>query len=615
MATTLPTNPEELRPKGFRLFRWLRRSRKLFSLLWPYARGHKRHLAAGIGLSVAVVLLRAGQPWPLKWIVDSLIGAPSHRGLFPWTEGWPLPGEMVALSVLFILVSVFAGLGEYWQRLTMAGLGNRVLFAFRTALYARVLSQPLGFHERRETGELLTRIVYDTARVRQGVNHILMRIFQTLFTFIVILGILFWLDPMLASIVGVAGVLALTTMGRSSKRIFKASRKQRKREGKLAALVADSLLGVRELHTFRPQGETDPNFERHNKKSLKEEQKVRRLAASLLLRVEILLAIAITLILAFGALGVQAGRLTAGDLVLFVSYVIALNRPFAQFARQTARTGKTFASADRLRKIMGKEPSIADQPDAVAAPEFRGEIVLEGASVKGRSEQSTRKWTLKEVSFRIEPGEHVAVVGHNGAGKSTLLRLLLRLRDPSRGVVRIDGKDIRDYTLDSLRGQFSVVFQDSVFLGMSVYENIAFGRPDATPEEVESAARRCQLHKLIKRLPRGYDTIVRQRGKLFSVGERQRIAIARALLRDGRIWLLDELTAGLDAAGSEELMTLIFEVAQGRSLLCVTHEDGLLPRFDKVIAFDEGKLAFTGTPAQFQQGEVQKGVALAEDAP
>ena len=328
---------------------------------------------------------------------------------------------------------------------------------------------------------------------------------------------------------------------------------------------------------------------------------MRRLATRLLFRVEILMALAIAFILGFGSLAVQSGRLTPGDLVLFVTYVLALSRPFSQFARQTARSGKTFASADRLRKIMGKEPAVTDLPGAVAAPELKGALALENVSVRGRSQQATRKWTLKEATFRIEPGERVALVGHNGAGKSSLLRLLLRLRDPSRGVVLADGRDLREYTLDSLRAQFSVVFQDSVFFGMTVGENIAFGRPDATPEGVERAARQSQLHDLIERLPKGYETVIRQRGKLFSTGERQRIAIARALLRDGRIWLLDEPASGLDAEAARGLIDLLFEVTRGRTLICVTHDANLLPSFDRVLALREGKLVFFGAPAEYRE--------------
>ncbi len=579
---------------------------RLFPILWPYARPHKGLLLGGAALSLAILLLRVAQPWPLKWVIDGLLGASAVHHHVPWLAQRPHLG-FVELAGLYVVISLLAALSEYGQLLMLAGLGNRVLFSFRTTLFSHVLRQPLGFHEGRETGELLTRVVYDTARLRQGVNGILTRVFQTVLTFLATLGVLFWLDAKLAVVVSVTGVLALVAMGRSSQRIFRASRKQRKREGRLAALVAESLLGIRELHAFRPGAPPDERFDRWNVKSLKQEQKVRRLAARLLLRVEVLLALCITLILWLGARGVQSGQLTPGDLVLFVSYVGALYRPFLQFARQTARSGKTFASAERLTKIMRQQPAIADRPGAVSAPVFRGEAVFEEVSVKSpRHRRGARKWALDEVSFHLAAGQRVAVVGHNGAGKSTLLRLLLRLVDPDQGRVLVDGRELRDYTLESLRHQMSVVFQDSLFFGLTVRENIALGRPEATLAEVQETARRCRAADWVERLPKGYDTPIRQRGKLFSVGERQRIAIARALLRDGHLWLLDEPTTGLDAQTAEELIRLLFEATEGRTVLWVTHDARILSGLDRVLVLHEGRLDFLGTPEKYGRWLAQK---------
>ena len=562
-------------------------------------------LVTGTGLSFTVIALHLAQPWPLKWVVDALVGSPSHHELFPWLQEHP-QYAFGTLAGFYILISLLAALAEYGQLLTLAGLGNRILFGFRTALFSHVLRQPMAFHEGRETGELLTRIIYDTSRMRRGVNSILTRIFLAVFTFLATFGILLWLDVTLALVVGATGAFALLVMAYSSRRIYRAARLQRKREGKLAATVAENLLGIREVQTFRPGTGTDERFTRHNAKSMKQEQKVRRLGAKVLVRVEVQLALCVTAILWLGAQGVQAGRLTPGDLVLFVAYVVALHRPFTQFARQTVRSGKTFASAHRLDKIMAEEPAIRDMPDAVPAAPFTGKIVLENVSVKRAGKrQGSRKWILDDISFRVEPGERVAVVGHNGAGKSTLLRLLLRLMDPKHGRVEIDGRDAREYTLESLRRQVSVVFQDSVFFGLTVRGNIALGRTDATQEEIENAAQRTLMSDFIERLPKGYDTTIRQRGKLFSVGERQRIALARALLRDGRLWLLDEPTTGLDTETFENHIKLLLEVTHNRTVFWVTHDHRILPALDRVLVLKEGKMPFLGTPSEYDRWTAQ----------
>ena len=581
-----------------RAVRGLRKIRGVAALLWPHARPFKALLLGGAGLSALVVVFRVAQPWPLKWILDLLTDRPLHPVLAGLLDT-PRIGIAV-LSGLYIGFTLLAAAAEYGQLLTLAGLGNRVLYSFRTQLFTHVLRQPLAFHEGREEGELLTRIVYDTARLRQGVNGLLTRVLQTVVTFLATIAVLLWLDPRLAAVLAASGVVALVAMSRIGRRIVRAARKQRRREGRLASLVAEDLLGVRELHAYRTGEIPDARFTRQNLKSLKQEQKVRRLGAVLLLRTELLLALSVTLILWLGARAVQAGGLTPGSLVLFVSYAVGLYRPFAQFARQTARSGRTFACAERLASIMQRAPAIVDRPGAVAAPSLGGELVFDNVSVKApRKRRGGRKAAVDGVSFSVGAGERVAIVGPNGAGKSTLLRIVLRLTDPTAGCVLLDGRDLRDYTLASLRRKTSVVFQDSVLFGLTVGENIALGRDGATPEAVRAAAERAHLDALIARLPQGYDTPVRHRGGLFSGGERQRIALARALLRDGRIWLLDEPTGGLDAATARDLVALLLETTAERTVLWVTHDPAILPRLDRVLVLEEGRAAFTGTPDEY----------------
>jgi ATP-binding cassette subfamily B protein len=575
-----------------------RGTRQLGSLLWPYASTEKGLLATGAGLSLLVVIFRVSQPWPLKWILDVLTGHRPHHAL----GGLEQAGEIgiPLLSLLYVLITLAAAGAEYVQLLVLAGLGNRVIYALRSALFTQVLRQPLAFHETREAGELLTRVVYDTARLRQGLNGLLTRVFQTLFTFFATAAVLLWLNPVLAGAVGFCGALALVLMGRSNRRITAAARKQRRREGRLASLVAEDLLGIRELQTYRPDAPPDERFARQNARSLRTEQKVRRLGAGLLLRVEVLLALSVTVVLWLGSRLVQAGTLTPGDLVLFVSYALGLYRPFSQFARQTARSGKTFACGDRLAKIMNLAPAISDRPDAVPAPAFRGELAVEGVRLRNpRRRRGGRAWAHDGISFTVEAGERVGLVGPNGAGKSTLLRLLLRLSDPDEGRIRLDGRDIRDYTLQSLRRQMSVVFQDNLFFGLSVRHNIALGDEGASLESVQAAARRAHADALITRLPQGYDTPVRHRGGLFSGGERQRIALARALLRDGRLWLLDEPTTGLDHGTAAELVDLLLEATAGRTVLWITHDPEILPRLDRVVLLEEGRVVFSGPPADY----------------
>ncbi len=583
------------RERELRVFRNLRRMKKVAVLLWPYLAGYKGFVVLGIALTVCLIGLRLVQPWPLKWLVDRFA---EGKGVGRRSFG----GEVALLSVLYIAFSVSASFVEYVQRLLLAGVGNRVLAGFRLDLFSRVLRQPLSFHERREIGELVTRIVYDTSRLRRGVRNILTRTFQTAFLFVAKTTVLFFIDPSLALVLAAAGGAALVLMGRGGGRIYTAARKQRKSEGKLASVVAESVSGIRELQAFCPADMVDDRFLRQNAKSLKAEQKVRRLAEGLLLRVNLLLAFSICGILWWGGMKVQRGDLSVGDLVVFFSYATGLSGPFRRFARQTALTGRTLACADRLVKMMEKEPSVRDLPGAVSIDSVRGDIVFEGVSYRAaRRRRGGRKWILRDVSFSVKAGERVAVVGPNGAGKSSLIKLLLRLVDPHEGRICVDGRDLREYTLESLRRQMNTVFQENVFFGLTVRENIAIGCGDVTDVEIQEAARRAGVLEMIGRLKKGMDTPVYRQGRLFSGGERQRIAIARALLQGGNIWLLDEPTSALDAEAADEIINLLLEVTEGHTTFWITHDLRLLSFVDKILFLENGRISFEGTPQRFEE--------------
>ena len=575
--------------------RYARKMRALAELLWPYARVHKPLLFSGIAVSALLTVFRLAQPWPIKWIVDSISGSPAHMA----RHFAPHLG-IAALSGIYAALALAAAACEFLQQLLLAGTGNRVLAAFRARLYTHVLSQPLAFHERRDMGELLTRIVYDTSRLKRGVNGILIRTFQVLFMFAAVLAVLLTLNVKLTVIMGVFGALALFFMAGSGSRILRASRRQRKREGQLAAVVTEGLHAIRELQAFGATNASDERFGSRNERSLRREQKVRRLGALLTFRVEAAMVAGVCLILWLGGGDVNSGALSLGSLVLFVHYAVGLSSPFRQFASQAVQTGRTMACADRLIKLMKKEPAVLDLPGAAPAPALEGALSFDSVYFKAPPDRrSGRKWILDGVSLDIRKGERVAVLGHNGAGKSTLLLLALRLADPHQGAVKADGRELGTYTIDSYRRQISVMFQESVFLGATIRESIALGRQEATLEEIKDCARRCGIDQWIEKLENGYETPVHKQGALFSGGEKQKIALARAMLRNGRIWLLDEPSSQLDSASSEALTRALLEATRGRTTLWVTHDLGILGQCDRVVFMGEGRVRFSGTPADF----------------
>lgn len=575
--------------------------RRIVALLKPFARGEGGQFAAGIALSVSIVAIHVMRPWPLKWILDFLVGGKKHgAAVEAWVASAPGRGILV-LSLAFVTLSLAAAWAEFGQVLLLNGLGNRVLYRFRTALFANLMSQPLVFHESRDMGELVTRVLYDTSRLRRGMNGFLIRVFQTLALFVATLVVLFWIDPLLGAVLGVGGVIAFVSMRSRGQRIAKAAKKQRRKEGNLATLIADDLGSVRELQAFSLNaGATHARFKGRNEKSLKQEQRVRKLAAGLVLHIEVILAVTIAVALWIGATAVRSGRITPGDLVLFISYAVALRAPFTAFATQTGRLGRTAACAERLARIMETEPSIRDEPGAVDAPPLRDGITLDAVSVSvPRKSRSTRKLALDSVSCRILAGKRTAVVGGNGSGKSTLLRLIPRLVEPSAGRVLYDGDDLHRFRLRSVRTRISAVFQDSVLAGISVRDNLTLGMPDADDTTIRAAARAAGIEQFIDGLPDGDATRVRRSGDLFSGGERQRLAIARALIRDGAIWLLDEPLTGLDLRSGEEVTDVLFGATEGRTTLWVTHQTDLVARMDWVIELDAGRVTYTGPAAGY----------------
>jgi ATP-binding cassette subfamily B protein len=570
--------------------------RRIGAMLAPHAAGEGWALAAGAVLGSSVVLVHVLLPWPLKWILDFLAGTRDGTSALKWLDGAP-ERSLLGLSAAFVVLALAGAAAQYGQVMVLNGAGNRVVSRLRTVLFGHLLRQPLSYLERRDVGELLTRIVYDTSRLRRGLNGLLIQIVQTIALFIATLGVLWWHNEAMGTALGLGGLLALLAMLRWGRRIAKAAKKQRRKEGRLAALVAEELRSIRELQAFGlARSAVLTRFGARNLRSLRQEQKARRLAAGLSFRVEAILALMVGLAVLLGVRAVGTGDLSAGDLWLFVSYAAALRSPFTAFALQTARLGRTYACGERLAKLADREPEIRDGPNAFAGF-LRGELAFEAVSVKApKRTRGGRKWSLHELSCRLPVEKRIGVIGANGSGKSTLLRLVLRLIDPASGRVLLDGRDLREYTLESLRRQMSVVFQDSVLAGLSVRENIIFGLPRVSDLSLKSAATAARAHQFIEALPEGYDTKVRRGGDLFSGGERQRLALARALLRGGRVWLLDEPTAGLDDATARELVDALLEITRGRTALWVTHDPELIARLDWVLALDRGRVAFNGPP-------------------
>jgi ATP-binding cassette subfamily B protein len=367
----------------------------------------------------------------------------------------------------------------------------------------------------------------------------------------------------------------------------------------MAATASETITAIRTVQAFSLESAFEQQFSRQNEKSLKQDVKARRLAASLERSVDLLTAIAGALVLFYGTRMVLNGELTAGVLLVFLAYLKNAFRPIQEFAKYTARIGKAAAAGERVLDLLHHIPEIRDLPGAVGASPFHGEVVFQ--NVHFGYEQG--RPVLQDINLSVRPGQRVALVGQSGSGKTTLVSMLLRLYDPTEGGILIDGRDIREFTLESLRMQISVVLQDNVLFAVSVRDNIAFGSPGASPADVEAAARLANAHDFISALPEGYDTILGERGVTLSQGQRQRIAIARAAIRKAPILILDEPSTGLDKKNEAAVLDALQRLHQGRTTFLISHDLRHATGVDLIFYLEHGRILERGTQAELLQAD------------
>jgi ATP-binding cassette subfamily B protein len=411
------------------------------------------------------------------------------------------------------------------------------------------------------------------------------------------IGLMFWMQWQLALIAVAVFPLFWLRSIRVGRRIQEVAKRQRRQEGAMAATFSESLTAIRTVQALSLEENFARAFSTESEKSLKQDVKGKRLSAALERSLDVLIAVATAGVLWYGARLVLSRALSAGELLVFLAYLKSAYRPVQDFAKYTGRLGKASAAGERVIDLLERVPDVRDLPGAVAAPAFTGRVEFERVSFAYEHGQRL----LEEIQLDIPAGRRVALVGPSGGGKSTLVSLLLRLYDPVEGTVRIDGRDVRDFTLESLRSQISVVLQDNLLFAASVRDNIACAQAGATPAQVEEAARLANAHEFISRLPQGYETVLGERGVTLSQGQRQRIAIARAAIRRTPILILDEPTTGLDHANEAAVMEALERLDSARTTFLITHALSQARRADLVLYLENGRIVERGTHAELMQ--------------
>ncbi|CAN5268461.1 ABC transporter ATP-binding protein [soil metagenome] len=566
---------------------------RFVSHFWPYMRKYKGLMAGSMMALLAQVVLRILEPWPLKFIFDRVLVPQQAPEIVAPNALDPLT-VLTLSAVALVVITGLRALVSYLSTVGFAIIGNRVLTEVREDLYRHLQSLSLSFHNRSRGGDLTVRVISDVGMLKEVTVTALMPMVGNILVLVTMAGVMFWLNWRLALVsIAIMPLFWLRSVNLSRK-IQTVSRRQRKLEGDAASTAAESIGAIKVIQALSLQNKYADVFASDNNKSLNEGVQAKRLEASLERSVDVLIAIATALVLWYGARLVLANQLTPGDLLVFITYLKTAFKPVRDFAKYTGRIAKASAAGDRVLDIFNEEPEVRDLPGAIEAPPLRGAVQFRDVTFAYEQGQSV----LENIDFDVKPGQQVALVGASGHGKSTLASLLLRLYDPNWGCVIIDGRDIRRYTVESLRNQISVVLQDNILFAASLRENIAYGVPEATPEAIEDAARLANAHDFIQKLPEGYDTLVGERGVTLSGGQRQRIAIARAAIRESPILILDEPTTGLDEENEQAVNEALTRLARGRTTFVIAHDLTFATRADLILYIEGGRLVESGSHAE-----------------
>ena len=556
--------------------------RTIFRRFWPDTRPFRGRMLLSLLLVPLPPALTAAGVYLFKILVDDVITPHDYRLFLP-------------VAAAYLGLTAVGGVVEFADEYLTAWVGERFVTGLRVRLFAHLQRVSVGWFERHQLGDVLSRLTEDVAAIEQlvltGVNMTLTYTFQVLF-FAGTMFVLNW-QLTLASFVAAPAFLLLART--FSRRIQSASRERRRRSGSITAVAEENLANLALVQAYDRGDAEVERFAEENRGSFAAQMLALRLEALFEPFSSLVEAVGLLVVMGVAVYELAQGAITLGGLLAFLTFLTQLYGPVQGFAGLSNTLYSAAAGAERILELLDQQPGVVEAEHPRPLDRAVGVIGFEGV---GFAYPGTARPSLRNVSLRLPPGSKVAIVGPSGAGKSTLTKLLLRSYDPDRGRITLDGHDLRSLALSDLRRNISAVLQESLVLDGTVAENIRWGKPDATDDEVRVAAMAADAHEFIERLDHGYDTRVGQRGRLLSGGQRQRIAIARAMIRDAPVLLLDEPTAGLDAASGQRVIAPLRRLMAGRTTIIISHDLLTVTDADAIIVLEAGTVSAVGTHEQ-----------------
>jgi len=537
----------------------------------------------GLFLSLIGIGLNLLKPWPFKVIVDDFLRAgPAIRS--DWRIWIPL------LCLALVAIQVLWGIINWITNYLFVKIGLQALLKLRTDLYSYLQSLSLKYHDARRSSDSSFRVAYDSQSIQTIYNKGFTNIFGSTLTLIGTFVIMLRLDWQLTLVSLAIVPLIVGTIYIFAHRIRRESTSIQEQESAMLAQAQEGLSSIRMVHAFGREEFEVRQFQQQARQSLQANLRLTLTNVNSALVISTLMVVGTAAMYYVGTLHVLAGRLTLGSLLVFSAYLLMLYQPLESLTYTTWAMEGATAGAKRCFEVLDRQDDVVDSQNAIAISSAQGAIAFDSVSF-GYGED---RIVLRDINLRIDPNQIVGLVGGTGAGKSTLFSLVPRFYDPTTGSITLDGRDLREITKRTLRAQIAIVLQDTLLFSTTARENIAYGRPDATEEEIIDAARRAQADDFIRQLPNGYASPVGERGGHLSVGQRQRIGIARAFLKNAPILLLDEPTSALDPTTESAIMDTIKELMRGRTTLIATHRLATIHGVDQIVVLEHGRIVEKG---------------------